>query len=721
MIHLIWRTDVHLSDHTPRSRQDDWTEVVLGKLRQVGEIATRVGASAVLDGGDFFDIKSPTRNSHALVRKVLEVHRAYSCPVYANVGNHDCVYGDYSFLPQQPLGVLFESGAFRRCYDEYEARFEENPEWVADPMETSPGLSVRVVGVPYHGTSYDMERFRRIKKGDEDYLVVIAHVLASPTGGTLFDAEDVVKYADIDAFDGDVFCFLPGTKLIDWNGRPLDVETVGKSLALTGRKGPVVVEEVHPVRQVDEDVVVLDVEGVPPSLIPGVTTEHPFWVARGLRCRLPSRASRRCHPDKPRDSYPCHSCSEPPDVVPEWVRAGQIESGDYLAIPVRELPTGDSVWEPGLARLLGYYIAEGHTILDRHGDPTAGVGWSFHSDEVDLHQDVDTLVSTYFGVDTHSHSLVQHGNNSVQVCAYGRSVAEFMASHGGRYAGRKEMSSTVWGLSAAARLELLVGWLLGDGHARGDRVEVMGATSSPNLASQIHALALSIGLRPSYTIRPAGQVTWRDGHVSERLPSHVISFYGDDADMLSARLGVTVPCRIKTRVSGFFQGGIYWARVRGVSRRRYQGPVFNIRTSTQEYVAGLFLTHNCFGHWHKDQGIVQTEGGKTIVNIGSLTRGSLSQDDLSRIPSVAHLQFDRERVSVKKIPLEYSPASEVFDLEARDVAVMREDMIEDFVGKIQSILTTGGDRSLRDVLRDMPDVPEPVREQALLYIEKAGG
>lgn len=319
---LLWRTDVHLSDHTPRSRKDDWTATVLGKLAQIGELARTHGAAAVLDGGDFFDLKSPTRNSHALIQQVLAVHRGYPCPVYANVGNHDCVYGDYSFLPQQPLGVLYESGAFRRCYDEHEAVF------------TSGGVTVRVVGVPYHGTKYDLDRFARIKKGSEDYLVVIAHVLASPTGGMLFESEDVIKYADLDGFDGDIFCF---------------------------------------------------------------------------------------------------------------------------------------------------------------------------------------------------------------------------------------------------------------------------------------------------------------------------------------------------------------------------------------------------GHWHKDQGISQTSGGKTIINTGSLTRGSLSQDDLDRKPSAVLLKFTSEGITAEKIELKHAPSSEVFDLERRDTVKLRENMIEEFVGNIKSILTAKSGHSIRDAIRDMPNVPDEVKEQALLYVERAGG
>ena len=193
---LVWRTDVHLSDHTPRSRTDNWTETVLRKLASVGNIARDVNAHAVIDGGDFFDIKAPGRNSHALIQRVMAVHRDYPCPVYANVGNHDCVYGDYSYLPQQPLGVLYEAGTFRRLYDEHEAVF------------TLPGIKVRVVGVPYHGVKYDLDRLARIKRGDEDHLVVVCHLLASPTQSTMFDAEDVIRYDVLDNYpDVDVWAF----------------------------------------------------------------------------------------------------------------------------------------------------------------------------------------------------------------------------------------------------------------------------------------------------------------------------------------------------------------------------------------------------------------------------------------------------------------------------------------------------------------------------------
>lgn len=195
MVTLVWRTDLHLADEAPSSRTDDWATTCLDKLVQVGEIAKAEKALGVLDGGDFFHLKSPSRNSHDLVRRTAEIHAAYPCPTYGNVGNHDVKYGGFEYLSESPLAVLFGSGVFRRLYDQHEAVFEKG------------GVKVRVVGIPYHGTKYDMNRFTSLVKGDEDYLVVVAHLLASPVGGTMFEAEDIVRYSDLANMSPDVVMF----------------------------------------------------------------------------------------------------------------------------------------------------------------------------------------------------------------------------------------------------------------------------------------------------------------------------------------------------------------------------------------------------------------------------------------------------------------------------------------------------------------------------------
>lgn len=201
MIKLLWRTDVHLSDRTPSKRTGDWTSDVLKKLEWIGGLAEEINADAVLDGGDFFDVKSPKMNSHSLVRSTAEVHRKYPCPVWALVGNHDVKYGNLEYLPEQPLGVLFATGVFKPLGEYGDSRHELHI--------TKDGLKVRVVGIPYHGEIYDIERVLGIKKCGEDVLIVAAHLLArAGNTGSMFEGEDILGYDLLEKnTEVDVWCF----------------------------------------------------------------------------------------------------------------------------------------------------------------------------------------------------------------------------------------------------------------------------------------------------------------------------------------------------------------------------------------------------------------------------------------------------------------------------------------------------------------------------------
>lgn len=197
MIRLLWRTDVHNSDQNPTSRTDDWVETVASKLVEVGQLANQHECDAVLDGGDYWNDKTPIRTSHRIVSRTIRIHQRYHCPIYCTPGNHDLRLAQLDNLSENPLESLFASGTFRRLYDDHEAVFEKD------------GVKVRVLGIPYHGPRYDLDRFRAIARGDEDWLVCSAHVLASAQGGEMFAGEDIIRYSDLLelAPDVDVWCF----------------------------------------------------------------------------------------------------------------------------------------------------------------------------------------------------------------------------------------------------------------------------------------------------------------------------------------------------------------------------------------------------------------------------------------------------------------------------------------------------------------------------------
>lgn len=185
------RTDCHVHDKPPQSRVDDYLQTCLNSLRQIGEFASHKGCDAVLDNGDFFHAKAASKNSHLMVRSVIDLHReVYDCPVYCNPGNHDFPYNNIEYLDRQPLGVLFAAGVFERMYDH---TFEDGD------------LKVRVVGFPYKRVftpqEFDLER------GDEDVLIVCAHTFASPKGGELFGSEKALSYYDLAETSPDIQIF----------------------------------------------------------------------------------------------------------------------------------------------------------------------------------------------------------------------------------------------------------------------------------------------------------------------------------------------------------------------------------------------------------------------------------------------------------------------------------------------------------------------------------
>ena len=89
------------------------------------------------------------------------------------------------------------------------------------------------------------------------------------------------------------------------------------------------------------------------------------------------------------------------------------------------------------------------------------------------------------------------------------------------------------------------------------------------------------------------------------------------------------------------------------------------------------------GHYHLYCGVKEYNGTK-FVWIGALSRGTIAQSDLNRIPKV--LIIDTETQKLKEIELKSAkPVEEIFDLSKLNERKESEKKLEDFIMSIQDI------------------------------------
>ena len=193
---FLFRTDTHVSDKSPASWKGDYPSEIWSNLEEIGRLARQYEVNSVLDGGDFFHVKSATRNSHSIVEKAARIHRDYPCPVHCIEGNHDIAYNNLDSLSKQPLGVLYASRVFQHLREEV---FRDG------------NLQVRVVGVPYAPARALEDMYRIRKKPGDTHLIAVVHALASkdpPPNVEDFFGEPVFRYESLVRRDGpDVFMF----------------------------------------------------------------------------------------------------------------------------------------------------------------------------------------------------------------------------------------------------------------------------------------------------------------------------------------------------------------------------------------------------------------------------------------------------------------------------------------------------------------------------------
>lgn len=129
------------------------------------------------------------------------------------------------------------------------------------------------------------------------------------------------------------------------------------------------------------------------------------------------------------------------------------------------------------------------------------------------------------------------------------------------------------------------------------------------------------------------------------------------------------------------------------------------------------------GHYHVDQGIYEYNG-KYYVNIGSMSRGAISEEDIDHQPQIGFIKISVEdnepSYTLRSINLKAKPASEVFDLIKKKQEQKEKEEIKIFVEKLisETVETSDKKKTVDELIENM-DMAKIVRDRVLYFIQEA--
>ena len=121
-----------------------------------------------------------------------------------------------------------------------------------------------------------------------------------------------------------------------------------------------------------------------------------------------------------------------------------------------------------------------------------------------------------------------------------------------------------------------------------------------------------------------------------------------------------------------------------------------------------------FGHYHKDQGIVDHMGVK-FINLGAVSRGALTFENLERKPKISRITFSSQGVSTEEIVIPHEDAKDIFDLDLKKRLDIERKELNEFI----SLLRADTSVSYQDKREELNKFPDDLKTLALNILEAA--
>ena len=227
-----------------------------------------------------------------------------------------------------------------------------------------------------------------------------------------------------------------------------------------------------------------------------------------------------------------------------------------------------------LARLLGYFCAEGSVCRSRVRPNSLTLTFSFGPPEASARDEVISLLRDVFGVTPR----VSHRATTTAVEVGKSSLAWLFARLCGEGAAHKQVPSILFEADPSLRETFLDAYVAGDGHLYANG-KVSVTTVSPALAYGVAWLALQTGCLPAVYASAVGAEREIQGRVVHPAP-----------------IQYTVVWYRERRGTSHYQETDRWflIPIKSVATEPFEGHVYNLEVEEDHsYLAGFFAVKNC--------------------------------------------------------------------------------------------------------------------------------
>jgi hypothetical protein len=394
-------------------------------------------------------------------------------------------------------------------------------------------------------------------------------------------------------------CILPGTLIQMGDGQYKKVEDVVEGDFVVTHEG--IQKVLKTFKNVHKGKLVkIDAIGIHSSL--STTALHPIWVVSKERMQkvFNKRRIKRQSIVKNNEEFTYDDGIEEINKnIPEpyFTFAEDLKLGDYVIMPKGDILQNscEEIEDIRIARLLGYYLAEGS--LGGNKDVKGNklnqvVEFSFHKEEKEFVEEISELIEELslgsYNIHLSSNTDKDGNHNCMVLTLYSSKFANLCYKHCGKNAKTKVLSCSVLSQSSEWKKEFLKRYFNGDGWIS-ETGDIKSSTASEILNLQLQQIIHSLGVTCS--IRKHKQNTPNDSWVKNSYgnPIYVLSFSKSQSSKVFDF--VDIPEQRSQQLISTKYGVL--TRLTNIEFLEYDGITHNFEVeNSNSYVAGGIIVHN---------------------------------------------------------------------------------------------------------------------------------